>query len=1015
MTCVPNGVFKEIFFVFKRKCVCKSFQKILSSCLYTCVSRMSLPGPDGWKSLLEIDIGAVVGGYFSDDPEFARVVSEVIECVLETGDVGKWSELKRLDAHASKHEKISPDYFLNLVFAIMNRVCCLGDSAVYCERYLGVLFDRMEGFHNQCRDEIPMSVSQTREKYQYLHLYNAQSYGSILSLIGTVLTRSGNLPLGKRIAANHNHWFNFSHIIDFTKSLIEAKTATTELWTHLGPGIFSLVSGLCGNRLGFVVMDSTGVDLSTQIGWIGSLAIDALEKFSSAPQKHVQCIVSALACLASLRYRDPGHGASVLAVLIHMGPSLIDSPELIESVGAELLNAQICILQALELSEWADLDLESATQFVMRTLTKFPDVERICVLCLHWMRAMCLFGLPLAWVSLLALDSPVMDFVLCALVSGNRASVAAVAEVCRVLVQRDLAVMGGKSSAQPMLSMIGVLTDRTTQRPIAPIDLLMKHAFRRCWKACAYILHQCILRGPKIELTQNTFLGKIILDPKWEEQVDLLYVPIDELDLAYVNETESRCLYNYSIESFLAINSVVFANWMYMLEIHAQSVDAPICVNSRLEYWLVHDNMIFPTVEPGLGTIYQSISARLLALFVLHESCGSLRLQLLGLVETATGVLNDDLNPEIVAIDALFMLLDSPPFDVTNVQNQIEYLYALKIVADALDDPVTQIPVLKFVQVRWTHRFTILRSFLDIECTLVAVDQVAELFRVVAVELVVAGSLQSTDAEHVVNMRAFGAEFIAGDIARGRFAMIEYMERAFESLGKFPVAFDLSFTPPELRFGGDSTVLVANSLGRLVDSIAAIFVEYGHLISPTERGEIFSYLIEAIRLDGSNEYQYCIFTKLIPKLLLCGGGPLAFNLRMIRALLVHTKTANVQTMGGILESLCVCVSAFVGTQDVWMLNEGTIAKQFLKVAFEYVCTVAGNPLYDSETCVLPLTLIVSMISTHEEFVDIVAELLASKHKAHVDKITALPGKVSELMKEIVKCLETETIFYEIGI
>ena len=316
-------------YIFKQIEICK-----IVSCTRTTKSLTSFLVPMTsvlvssvtWRTVIqsEVNLDAVISVYFAGDPEFTKAVVDTIDSILTSGDIHKWADLKRFDAHASKHQKISPDYLLNLTSVLMNRVCSLSGPE-YCTKYKDILYDRIENFHNQCREEIPQSVSRHRAKFEYLYSYNAKTYMSILQLVTTFLLKSEfSEELGKRIASNHNHWFNFVHIIEFLKSLTEGVSRDSpgaiELWTLLSPLMFQLVAGMCGLRMGrdgetVSVLEKSGVEID---GWIGSVLIDAMELFKTSGWKGgvIGSFSSCLNALASLQLT--GLGRSLINQVVEL-------------------------------------------------------------------------------------------------------------------------------------------------------------------------------------------------------------------------------------------------------------------------------------------------------------------------------------------------------------------------------------------------------------------------------------------------------------------------------------------------------------------------------------------------------------------------------------------------------------------------------------------------------------------------------------------------------------------------
>ena len=676
------------------------------------LSGTSVPDPPiaSWRSILEsspesrIDLESAIGSFFVGDVEFTRAVVDTIEKILACGDMHKWAELKRLDAHAAKHQRIASDHLLNLTCLLINRICCL-NGPTSCELYRDIVYDRLENFHNQCRDEIPQSVSRFRAKFEYLHSYNVKSYQSILQLVGTfVLKAKSELAneLGKRIASNHNHWFNFVHMIEFIRSLIDGiqHPVAGELLLSLGPDFLRIISGLCGRGLGHpsiesTILESSGVRLSNSIvadGWIGSLLIDILDlcrrsghvfSRSALFSGLISGLFNTLASLDTSLDRT-----LIINTVITMIPDLVASGD-IDLIASEAINFLLCFVMKCPISDWEKINLEACNVFLLRLAASHSkQTERLRSLLLKWIRAMVLGplshpGTVYIWKSLVALDSPVMTFVIDSIgpqhvaqpvgeplkpptYSLERAITCFNAvELVRAILVRDIVVSKQLEFTQSTSGFDALIisrkfgeNDRTCGLAIISNDAFQ---LRRCRKSCAYILHQCVIRNPRLvfqvlsESHVSPNIARMILDVKFEEEMDLFSLVGDfqEIDFDHLNDCEKCNLENYSIHSLISVNSLLDMKFFYDLESFVEQVDNPVIVNDRLEHWLVHNNPLAAIVDLP-GVVYHYVSARFMALALLYESSGSMTSILLGLVETSVGVINDDLNKEMVGIDALF-------------------------------------------------------------------------------------------------------------------------------------------------------------------------------------------------------------------------------------------------------------------------------------------------------------------------------------------------------------------------
>lgn len=1022
-----------------------------------------------WKEVLrvpgkveEVDLDAVIGDLFAGDLEFVSCVVGRIDKILSSGDMHEWAELKRLDAHAAKHQRIATDHLLNLVCLLINRLCCLQD---FGSKFKDILLDRIEHFHNQCRDEVPQSVSRHKARFEYLHPYNVRSYSSIMGLAGTLLVKADEetaSELAKRIASNHNHWFNLGHIVEFLKSLIDvvgngdSAGLATEILSALGPSICLVISGMCGIRLGVspdcpALLSQTGV---TTPVWLGCVVMDLLDVSRRIVNGKTESIISAcLSALASMNLGiQPGLARSVLNKVIAMLPDFAGDEEAV--------NCLICAIRYVDVSEWHLIELEFASKNIVHQVVLPNASERFKTLALKWLRIMCYgpltsakasLGALYCWKALLELDSPVFDLVAASLAPADFTRETSLTclnalELVRLLLQRDLMALAvfPKKELVPVMELL-VTSKKVEGRSVTPLAAILTKAFklRRARKACCYILQQAVVRnataveqvvyGPLDEatgvVTEN--IARVLLDSGWEEEVDSTRCleELDLIDFAALNREENRGLCSYSVSTLTSINCVLETEFFFKLETICEHSDAPLLVNDRIEYWLMPDSLLISLV-PATKSVYHCVSARLVALLAIFESSGTLTSQLLGLVETATGVVNNDLTKDLVAIDALFLLLDSPVGGATSdLISNLEYLYALRVVAQCVDEPVNRGAMLRFIQFRWVNRFTILRSLID-AVSLVQLMQVSSLLRVVGVELMVASQLIDTDAEHVRNMRDFGSAFFSSDLARGRSCFVELMQTAFATLSvETCVPTKIVFSLGELKdprldkdcMDENSEILNHRALVELVDSITATVVEYSQLISESERIETVSFLIESVDLSRTSEFsKWCLFTKFIRNLYsLLSGSSLAFNLRTLKVLLEEqARCKNLLTRTGIIEAICYAVTPFVGSPDIWMIEQDSlVCKTLIDCILTFTLDMSESDMVQSESVPLALTVLESLLATRQGFasVDIVRELLRDKFSQPITKLQTQPGPVCEILNRLLDVVDKESLFKELAI
>ena len=1022
----------------------------------------------GWEETLQVttsDIEGAVTGYFPGDAEFTKTVVETVAAILETGDVHRWAELKRLDAHAAKHQRIAVDYLLNLTTMLINRLCCLAPESA--KKFRDICFDRIENFHNQCRDDIPQSVSRQRARFEFLHAYNVKSYASVLTLTGTLLNKGDDAQeLGKRIASNHNHWFNFCHLIEFFRSVLDGVIKdvgnAAELLCSLGPSFAAVVAGLCGIKMGTSVdcaalIDQTGV---TTPVWVGSVLIELLDVARRLPAAQRNAAVAAsLNALASLNLSfQAGLARTVMNRVISLLPDLIDGAD--GAVKEEMINFLLCAVRSVDESHLVDLEFASRL-VVAHCLT---GSERLKALTLKWLRVMC-YG-PIAapnpsagslfvWRSLLGLDSPVFDFVASCMGPKDFTAESAITCVCaieliRAMLQRDSLVraMLGKSELVPATDLL------VTPRPglsAAPLIAVLMRGFtlRKARKACCYILHQCAVRNPAAarqvlfasahedERSQNVTenLARVLLDSEWESQIDLnsQLCDLERIDLEALNLTESATLLNCSTASLICLNSVLETAWLFRLETQCERADAPTNVNDRLEYWLVHDNVL--ALSSDIKSVYHTVSARLLALLALHESSGPFSAELLGLVETSTGIINNDLEKELVAIDALFLLLDSPPADASGTVADLEYLFALKLVAQLVDEPMNRGVTLRFIQYRWTNRFVVLKRLLqslnDRDGAQIAVGQITHLLRVVAVEILVATQLVDTDAEHTRNMRDFGTSFLVADVARGSSLIVDAVESAFALLPvNALIPKGLDFVIPEIRdprldesaIDANEEIVSFSALVAFVDAVVSVLVQWSVLTTEPERYEVIPFLIESV--DYGNQaplFKQCVFTKLVPRLyamLDTDPALLPFNLRTLRLFVSeYFRTKNHITKSGIVESLCLALMPFVASAEIWMIEQDIeLARQLVDVLLGFTFDVVDSK-QSPASVTLPLTLLTALVATRQGFaiVEIVKELSVDRYRHQFEKVLNSTGHAQNLLAHLVDIVKQEILFKELAI
>lgn len=989
-----------------------------------------------WKTVLnqpDLDLESAVSGFFPNDQDFSRTVVETMDSILSSGDVQRWAELKRLDAHAAKHQRIASDYLLNVCSLVIHRLCLLGGGE-YCKQFRDILYDRLENFHNQCRDgdSVPQSVSRIRAKHEMLHAYNVKSYASILGLVGVVLTRADDgtaTELAKRIVSNHNHWFNLVHVVEFFTSLLVVGGAHNELLVALGPSVSSILSGICGIRLGMspnspTLMEATPGVTSTH-GPVWQLLVDILEVGRSlvGPGKLV-VVNAALNGLASI----PNIPKSVVNRVISMLPDF-------EGAEEEVLNFLLSSARYFDVKDFGNLEYEFASRWVLR-IPKTVSC-RLRTLQLKWMRVM-VYTSDWCIESLLGLDSELFAFVVGSLVVSESEPVVAAAELIRALIQRDSRTVGS-------------LTQSTKNGPpaVAPLAVVMMKAFtlRPARKACVYILQQCVMRNPAAvrqilfgidseelglnvrNVSQN--IARVLLDSVWESEVDLTMASLNlaEIDFEALNQGESKShLGNWSRVTMVGLNSVLEAAWFYKLEVQREKQERSLEVQpSRLEFWLTNDMNVL--LLGGVESVYHTFTARAIGLQAVLSAPGPLAAELLGLVETSIGMLNNDLEKEILGVDALFLLVDVPPDSENSSIADLEYLYAVEIVAGLLDDGVNRQVMLRFIQYRWSRRFSILRELLSRDAVgLISVSQVSNILRVIGVELLVASQLIDSDAQHVRNMLDFGSAFLVQDLTRGRSDIMEYISHAYRVLEvNSLVPGDILFTLPMLKQGEiqvNEEILSYQTLSALAEAVVAVIVHWAAITNEAERGEVVAFLIESIEPSGNELWRQTVFAKIVPRLyaLLNTGNAnlLPFNFRTLKAFTAQLQGCkNMITKTGLVESVCYALTPFVASAEIWMVeNDHALARLIVDSFFAFAFDVLqANGRLRVESISMPLMVLAALLATRNSFaiVEIVKDMTVGRYRHQIEKVLATEGIGKELFSQIVDIVEKEVLFKELAI
>jgi hypothetical protein len=321
------------------------------------------------------------------------------------------------------------------------------------------------------------------------------------------------------------------------------------------------------------------------------------------------------------------------------------------------------------------------------------------------------------------------------------------------------------------------------------------------------------------------------------------------------------------------------------------------------------------------------------------------------------------------------------------------------------------------------------------ELNSVLADQLAQLLHVTGVELLVAYQLVDSDAEHVRNMRDFGAKFLLSDVIRGHSRFVDMLLHAFTSLPVDKVIQrDLKFFIPSLvdprlagdRRGGNEEVVHWTVLTALVDSVVSVIVHWAAIANQDDKTQVVPFIIEAITDPQEGEFwDLCVYTHIVPKLyaLVEGTGSLlAFNLRTLRAFVSKMSTCkNAVTKTGIVECICFALTPFVASAEIWMIeNDRDLCAHVVDALLGFVFDVLEHRNVSVDTVVLPLTVLGALLATRHSFtaIEIVKDMTLDRYRHQFEKILSQDTDArvpKQLVSNLIDIVEKEILFQELAI
>jgi hypothetical protein len=456
--------------------------------------------------------------------------------------------------------------------------------------------------------------------------------------------------------------------------------------------------------------------------------------------------------------------------------------------------------------------------------------------------------------------------------------------------------------------------------------------FRQCAKEVCFILQQAIVRDPRA-VHQVIYgsgtdtdvvtecLARTLLDPKFEEEVKLENCEFVQ------NEKNSDNFLNFSKITKISLNQFSeISNFNKLLKLNENN-------------FKIHPEN--PVTISRTRSVYQKTTARLMALFTLLTAPDDLAARLLGFVETSIGVLSNDLKEQLVAADALFCLVDSPPpGTVVSESNEIEFLFLLKNIYKLINSELNQKVVIQYILYRWPTRFSTIQSLMLAEPTELKALQLSELFNLFASELTISGS----NPEHLKILEEFIEIFLINEISKGESGILEIITKYskfqnFENLKKSIFNF---------------LILIKNN-----------------------KNEINCNLIENLfgTLKHHHELMNLLLPDFVPNLLLAvdqSKPNLSFSLRCIKHLIrlfdsIEFEPHSEETESGIVQSLAVCVYPFIEAEsEIWMISKNSkLIEIFFNFSIKFknykillilisITTISFNPIINELIIQLPV-------------------------------------------------------------
>jgi hypothetical protein len=123
------------------------------------------------------------------------------------------------------------------------------------------------------------------------------------------------------------------------------------------------------------------------------------------------------------------------------------------------------------------------------------------------------------------------------------------------------------------------------------------------------------------------------------------------------------------------------------------------------------------------------------------------------------------------------------------------------------------------------------------------------------------------------------------------------------------------------------------------------------------------------------------------------------------------------TSAGIVASICYAIAPFLGSGEIWMIEQdAVVCKSLVESVFTFTFDAAEVRL-ESESIVLALAVVESLVATRQGFaaLDIIRELVEDKYRQSIAKVMAEKGPVADRLGSIVEIVQKEMLFKELAI